>query len=203
MTTLAISWDEWRACYDDWSVEDQQRFYDDVFAMCRAQQRFSPQHLGELFDHIGHPVMVGELGGWDGEFAQAMLAGPWEIERWTNYEICPAAVEDAVCDDPRYVPVLLGEWYWDTWHLEEVFVASHVLEHLKVADVRRTLAATQARWAYVQVPVGENGRGWAGYHGTHILEVGWEGLMAVFSTAGFELLPDLSNAGIRCFERRP
>lgn len=205
MSALAISWDEWRACYDGWSFAEQQEFYDQVFSAARVQRQFSVPHLDDFLNYVLEPdktVTVGELGGWDGEFAASLLPNRAEISRWTNYEISRAAVAESVCTDERYEPVALRRFYWETDHHEDLFVASHVLEHLRFRHVCRVFDATDARWLYLQVPLGEGPRGWDGYHGSHILEVGWRDLMAELDLRGYELLPALSNAGIRCFERR-
>lgn len=200
MSALAVSWDEWRASYDTWSFRDQQEFYDQVFRVCRVQQQHSPIHLADFLAYIAEPVDVVELGGWDGEFAATMLADH-PIRRWTNYEISQAAVAGSVCHDDRYVPIALDDWYWTDHHACDLFVASHVLEHLRFDDVKAVLDATDCRYAYIQAPLPEGPRQWDGYHGSHILEVGWARLAEQFYLRGFKPLPGLSKPGIRCFER--
>lgn len=209
MSTVAarpLDWDAWRAGYDDMSFADQQDFYDRVFDLCRVQQQHDAIRLSRLLayvDRCGWAYTVGELGGWDGELAAAMLHDHPTIGGWVNYEISRKAADASVCQDPRYKAFALDRFYWETPHLEDVFVASHVLEHLRFADVQAVFDHTTARWLYLAVPVTENGRDWDGYHGSHILEVGWHDLARELDARGYDCLWYLSNAGIRCFERRP
>lgn len=199
--TSAISWDGWRDAYGHATVDDQRAFYDAVFVAHPDQRRFDDDACGRLLDHIGRPVTVVELGGWDGGFAAAMLACRPDIVRWENHEIAAAAVEASVCSDGRYEPVALVDWYWATTHTADVFVASHVLEHLTLADVRRTLEATDAAFAFVQAPLADGPTDWRGYRGSHILEVGWLGLEVVLADRGYRLIPELSREWVRCYER--
>lgn len=201
--SVTVSWDQWRAYYDDWTLDDQRRFYDWVFAEHREQARFDAKTLGRLLAHAGQPVSVVELGGWDGEFAATMLGGPRPISSWTNYEISAAAVRGSVCVDPRYHAVTLEEWYWDGHHEADVFVASHVIEHIRLADLRATFDATDCRWMFLQAPLAEGPMSWQGYHGTHILEVGWQGVEEELERRGFELLDWLSRPMVRCYQRGP
>ena len=208
MTAAMVTWDEWRAAYDEWTFEEQAAFYAQVHDEYPGQARFDAAALGRLLGWVGGDVTVVELGGWDGGFAAAILPNHPQVKRWTNYEICGEAVRGGVCDDPRYEGISLREWYWDTPHAADVFVASHVLEHLRLRDVRRTLDATVARFAYIQCPVDDASLGarkagppdWNGYPGTHILEVGWDGLQREFEARGWRLLPNLSSPSARCFE---
>lgn len=208
MSGTMVTWDEWRTLYDEWTVDDQAVFYDQVRDGYPEQARFDAAALGRLLDWIGGAPTVVELGGWDGGFAAAVLAEYPDVAGWTNYEICTEAVRGGVCDDPRYEAVSLREWYWDRPHRADVFVASHVLEHLRLRDVRKTLDATEARFAYIQCPIDDHSLGgrragppdWAGYPGTHILEVGWGGLQAELEARGWALLEGLSSPSSRCFE---
>ena len=195
-----VNWDDWRAAYDTMSFDDQQDFYDRVFDVARVQRQHDPKKLGALLDYIAEPVSVVELGGWDGELAATMLAGG-QIVKWRNYEISRKAVEASVCDDARYEAIALTDFYWNDQHYADVFVASHVLEHLRQIDVAATLDATKARWVFIAAPLAETSREWGGYHGSHILEIGWRGLMDMLWDRGYDHLDGLSNAGIRCFEK--
>lgn len=195
-----LDWDGWRATYDTWGLEQQQAFYDRVFVNCRAQARFDALTFHRFLDYIDRDVAVVELGGWDGEFAATMLHSHPEIVWWENHEISRAAVEGSVCHDSRFRPVALDGWYWDSRHVADVFVASHVLEHLKWRDVVQVLDATTVRYAYLQVPLAEQPTCWNGYRGSHILEAGWADLTDELAGRGFVLLHGLSKPGARCFE---
>lgn len=199
--TLAVSWDEWRALYPAWGFSEQQAFYDDVFREHRQQQRFDHGRFGQFLDLIGREVSVVELGGWDGEFAATMLAQYQQITRWENHEVSHAAADASVCTDPRYTAVALTDFYWRSKHECDLFVASHVLEHLSLRDVLATFDATTCDHMFLQVPLGDSAQDWSGYHGSHILEVGWGELKGYLLARGFRQVAELSHPWARCFSR--
>jgi len=198
-----IDWNAWRASYDEMTFAEQQAFYNKVYDEFPEQARFSTRVLERFLDHIdGTHLGVIELGGWDGGFATEILPSHLRLGSWTNYEISAMAVDASVCDDPRYVGHLLTDWYWRRHHVCDLFVASHVLEHLRLRDVLRVLDATDARWMYLQSPLGEEASDWTNYRGSHILEVGWRILVEELGSRGYVLLADISEPWARCLERR-
>ena len=205
VATQPIDWNAWRASYDEMTFADQQAFYDRVHEAHPEQARFSTRVLGRLLTHIAHiprsDISVVELGGWNGGFAAAMLEDYPEVANWVNHEASSAAVEANVCDDSRYTGHALEDWYWRRHYVCDLFVASHVLEHLKLADVLKVFDATHARWLYLQAPLGEEATDWTNYHGSHILEVGWREIGEALTERGYELLAEISEPTARCFER--
>lgn len=213
-TATAINWNAWRSRYDEMTFADQVTFYDLVFDDFPEQGRFSTRVLGRLLEGpIGDevrplgwssipPLSVVELGGWNGGFASEILPEHPEIRKWRNYEVSAAAVAATVCEDGRYQGIALRDWYWAEEHSADIFVASHVLEHLKLRDVLATFDATDARWLYLQAPLGEEATDWTNYRGSHILEVGWRVLGEELNKRGFDLIPGISEPWARCFERR-
>lgn len=205
MTTTApaaIDWDAWRAAYDTMTFAEQEDFYDRVFEQFPDQARYSVRVLSSFLDEIAVPVDIVELGGWDGAFAAEILAKHKPITGWCNSEISVAAAEATVCDDARYsLHVPLTDWYWTQPHQCDLFVASHVIEHLKLLDVLASFDATGCRWMYLQAPLEEEATDWTGYRGSHILEVGWRVLTDELADRGFRFLPALSEPFARCFEK--
>lgn len=198
----AIDWNEWRDRYDTLTFGKQQSFYERVFEQFPEQARFDTEALGKLLDHIAEPVSVVELGGWDGAFAHEMLRRREGITRWTNFEISRGAVESGRCEDLRYYGMALEDWYWAFRHEADVFVASHVVEHLKLTDVVRAVLATDCRYIYFQAPLEEAPTSWHNYRGSHILEVGWVGLTATLFDLGFNEIVSLWEPHSRCYARR-
>ena len=96
----------------------------------------------------------------------------------------------------------MEDWYWTSHHFCDLFVASHVLEHLKFDDVRKVFDSTHARWLYLQSPLGQEATDWSNYRGSHILEVGWRELEEDLEQRGFALMPGISLPTGRCYERR-
>lgn len=198
----AIDWNAWRASYDGLTFADQQAFYDRVYDEFPEQARYSTRVLERFLAFIDRqdPDVV-ELGGWDGGFAQEILWQKPLIASWTNYEISAAAVRASVCDDSRFFPVALRDWYWRRHHVCDLFVASHVLEHLKLVDVLKVFDTTHAKWLYLQSPIADEGRDWTNYRGSHILEVGWRVLVEKLEDRHFALVADISEPWARCFKK--
>lgn len=200
-TATRIDWDGWRAAYDEMSFQDQRAFYDLVWEELPGQARASARSLTAFLEHIdGPPLVVGELGGWDGALAAEVMGGG-RVRAWWNYEISAQAVANSVCEAPMYSGVALGDWYWASSHLVDLFVSSHVIEHLKFRDVLASFDATECRWIYLQAPLRDGPTNWAGYHGSHILEVGWGEIMGALAGRGFRLVDELTVPNVRCFER--
>jgi len=201
-TAVAIDWNAWRERYDEMTFADQQAFYDQVFEQFPEQARFSTRVLDRFLAHIAAERLdVVELGGWNGGFATEILPRHPEIASWVNCEISLAAIAGSVCMDPRYHGRALGEWYWQRHVVTDLFVASHVLEHLKLRDVLKVFDATHAKWLYLQSPLGEEASNWRNYRGSHILEVGWRALGEALTERGFALLHAISEPTARCYMR--
>ena len=201
-TAVALDWNTWRSAYDEMTPTEQRAFYDEVHRLHPEQARFSERELGRLLAHIGQPVSVVELGGWDGGFADAMLPGS-SIRSWESWEVSGAAcIGGNVCHDLRYVAVCPANWYWSTAHRCDLFVSSHTIEHLRFRDVLATFDATDCEWMYLQSPLREGPTEWANYHGSHILEVGWGEITHELDARGFDELESLRAPNVRSFQRR-
>jgi hypothetical protein len=177
-------WEAWRVAYPTMTFQEQKEFYRTVWRENRDQHGFNlPAFKRALHMTSGWPIRVVELGGWDGELA--LLGMTERISTWTNYEICEDAVNESLVEDERYQAVLLEDWFWRSRYECDLFVACHVLEHLTLADVRRTLDAVKFWYAFVEAPLRSDPISWSGYQGSHILEVGWDGLDEEFFARGY------------------
>lgn len=202
-TTTRIDWNEWRDRYDTLTFAKQQSFYDRVYEEYPEQARFDVDALMALLQLVpGEPTIV-ELGGWNGGFAAEILRRDRRIRSWTNHEISELAVRDSACADPRYYGIVLHDWYWAHRHDADVLVASHVVEHLRLVDVVRAILATDCRFMYLQAPLEDRPTSWHNYRGSHILEVGWDGLTAAIEETGMVEIDALRAPHVRCFEAAP
>ena len=61
-TEARVSWDHWRANYDQWTTSDQNNFYDQVWDEYRDQRHAKVAPLWELIAVIDRPVQIVELG---------------------------------------------------------------------------------------------------------------------------------------------
>jgi len=190
-----LIFDSWRSRYDTMSYQDQRNFYNDVARLYPDQKRYCLKSSLEFFSRIDHPVAVAELGGWDGAMAREVMAADPHVTGWINYEISSEAVQRSMGNDmpSGYIACVLDDFLWNSsidLGSVNVFVATHVIEHLRESDVRRlvqTLARERVKHAYIEAPIREDdvGRDWSGYQGTHILEVGWKQVSEIFVEAGY------------------
>lgn len=206
--------DDWRRNYDGMSYADQVAFYELIGKKYPRQICFDAGAYGRFFEYVlilkdAEPKRsirpsVLEIGGWNGELAQAMLERYADIAAWHNIEIRASAAETAVCQSERYRVVDAGDFAWRVALPEaEVFVASHVIEHIRAHELAALLDNLPAsvRFVGLQAPLGEEGRDWSGYLGSHILEIGWWMVEALLKKRGFRHLIELSTGEFRAFER--
>ena len=145
-----------------------------------------------------------EFGGWRGAMANAALNEfPW-LAGWTNYDICPSAQVDSHCTDQRYECVVADDFLWRTPRpaTGDIFASSHAIEHVTAEHLALLFAwlPDTIRWMYLCAPIPDSctDNKWVDYGGTHILEIGWEQVLA--------LLPDFrfveSGEQFRWIERK-
>lgn len=188
--TQGIDWDQWRRDYDTTPYLDQLAFYDDVYRSHPEQKCHTLSRAQDFFSHLpSDPLRVIEVGGWRGELASEIIPGYPNITKWTNYEVCRGAVEDSVLSNEVYRAVVATEWLWERKIplTSDVFVACHVIEHMKFAQLRALLDKVTARWAYFEAPLLVPGQTWDGYMGTHINEAGWPDILSLMEGRGWAL----------------
>ena len=206
--------DDWRANYGQMSYTDQQDFYDRVYADHPHQAGYALDGGLELFNRFFGRVLselpnvyVLELGGWRGELAQEMLNRFPSLAIWCNVEICRAAVKDSVFASPKYKTWIPDSWVWDVeLPPANVVVASHFIEHIKADQLFmlvQNLPETIRYMALVApLPVSAEGNNWDGYHGSHILENGWDQVITMLTgpAYGFDLIDELGHGDLKVFK---
>jgi hypothetical protein len=162
---------------------EQQAFYEDV-ARAHPVQRDWNEEACWRFLSERLPAEVVELGGWDGSLAAAMLDRAPFIRWWSNYDI--VAVPQ-VCTDRRYGLVVPDEPAWQGLAPipADALIASHVVEHLRVAEVEALVSAWAPRSIYLDTPLEARATDWRGYEGSHVIEVGSEELLARLDALGY------------------
>lgn len=191
----------WRAQYDGMSYAEQQDFHDRVYADHKVQAGYALHGGLEHFTHFFERVLpelpktyVLEIGGHRGELAHEMLNRFPAISVWCNVEICRAAVADSIFASPRYVTWVPDSWVWDAdLPPSNVVVASHVVEHMRQREFELLLLnlPETVRYLALVAPLPEQGpTDWNGYHGSHILEVGWDTITHLLHYHGFEVVED-------------
>jgi hypothetical protein len=188
MTQLtALDWDAWREAYPDLTYAEQQDFHSLIYQAHPEQRHYDATLVAKAVEYT-QPHTVVELGGWDGELAETMLRQyPSVIHQWVNVELCKEARDAGVGRHPNYTPWLLDDWYWTRPWYPDLFVASHTIEHLTVADLERTIAATHARALFLDAPLGDKATPWQGSTTTHTLHTGWIGVTQICNRHGYQL----------------
>lgn len=181
------TFDRWRKDYDRLGFYQMQAFYNQIRDEFPQKPCYTKLHLLLLKFLTEHPELttVMELGGYDGSLAKTVIPHS-KVKYWDNFEI----IEDLPqkCTLPGYNYVVLKKHFWDLHSLYEsdVFVASHVFEHLKYADIEKIAGKLKVIWVFLEIPVSQKGgTDWTQFNGTHILEVGLDSIELLFFAHGY------------------
>ena len=182
-----IDFDAWRDNYDRLTYAEHVEFYRQVAEVYPDQEHYNEPAVREFLYGVHGDVL--EIGGWKGELAAKVLPDFPDITSWLNIEIAPQAISENVCTDPRYAVQVPPTWIWDVDIDLERFrtvVASHVIEHMKWADVVKLMERLRhIDRLYVDAPLPDKPSLWGGGESSHIIEVGWNGLRTLFASYGF------------------
>jgi len=198
--------DTWREMYDELTYRDHQTFATRVVKEYPNQKYWDKYWVMAFFKWVSGKISkegftrVLEIGGYDGGMAAKVLKHSQQILRWVNIEMVTVP---RICKDTRYEVVVPDRWIWEVVEEKvlryETLVLSHVLEHLRFRDVAKLveMVATKCNWIYVDapIPLGRDGADWNGYHGTHILEVGWGRVDNLMEIHGYRPVIDGPSAG--------
>lgn len=203
--------EEWRRNYDNRSYQQHQRFYSEIEEFFPVQDH---SHYGLVENFLSAkcadlPVLrILELGGWRGELASRVLRSPIaeKIQKWVNYDICPALIGKSVCHDPRYRTIISDDWFWnsDVENDFNLFISTHTIEHMKThqldAIVKKIAGLSEVQRLHIESPLPQTSNvSWKRYYGTHILECGWIGVRSLIERYGFdtEMTSSLTCYGTR------
>lgn len=201
--------DAWRERYDEMTYRDQMEFYDQVEIEHPCQKSFSVAAHNRFFWYVTRGngrLSIIEFGGWKGELAKSMLSSWSSIKKWRNFEICHRAAHHPVCKSPRYSAFVPSSWVWELGHASaDAVIASHFIEHIKQKQLDALvgrLSVVSVRYLALQAPLPVvDDPDWSGYHGSHILEIGWEKVIAMLAKHGYCEIVDLHDGDFRAFER--
>jgi hypothetical protein len=202
-----VDFDAWRRDYDRLSYAEHVEFYRHVAEVYPEQQHYNEPAVREFLVGVSGKVL--EIGGWKGELAAAVLPDHPNITAWLNIEIAPQAITQNVCTDPRYSVEVLDSFIWDSpmdLTPYRTLVASHVIEHMKRADVVKLLSRTRhVEHLYVDAPLPPKPSAWDKGESSHIIEVGWIGLANLFTSYGFRQVGEMDGkwGPARWFDRSP
>lgn len=210
-----INWDAWRATYSEMTLPEHQAVYDAIAAVYPVQKHFDYPVIKRCFNEAltrrNGPLVVYELGGWDGTLAKRILKADHdtEIHAWLNWELSQrAATAGMKGADSRYAGYVAANWLWDLFPVltvkPQIFIATHAIEHLSWGHLLQLIHGWvncgRLEDVILEAPIPEHGPvDWTGYFGTHILEVGWAEIAAAMAPA-FDLVR--AEGFVRHFVRR-
>jgi len=179
--------DQWRSGYNTRTFAEEMAYHNELEAKYPLQAHYNEQAARLVFE-MCRPGRVVEAGAWKANLAALMLAAHPQMESWTAYEICTAAIEKTVCTDSRfrYVTPDRFDWFYSATILAgiDMVVATHFIEHISnehFEGMAGAINAAQVPYTYFEAPITDDGNTWEGYPGTHILEMGWGHIEKLFS----------------------
>lgn len=106
----------------------------------------------------------------------------------------------------RYTTWVPNVFLWELGQLPHyhVYLASHFIEHIRERELLLLLKAIpqHGRFLAFSAPLPEEGpTDWAGYHGSHILEVGWDEVGRIVERHEWAPILDLWTPGFRAWRR--
>jgi hypothetical protein len=197
--------DAWRAGYNARTFAEEMAYHNELEAKYPSQAHYNEQAARLVFE-MCRPVRVVEAGAWKADLAALILAAHPQMESWTAYEICTAAIEKTVCTDSRFKYGLITtfDWFgqWLYFKYCDLFLATHFIEHLSDAHFVRlanALDTANVPYIYFEAPITDEGNTWEGYPGTHILEMGWGHIEKLLSNYAMAAIAP----GCMLFTRKP
>lgn len=205
-----MTFDEYRARYDELTDDEHKAAYDEWFAKYPEQAHYTRDAVAAFI--AAHPLPVIEIGGWDGALAAEMLRAFPGLPSWDSIDICRAACRVAaqrLHAEPRRFVIWHPEsfrWWrnldWRPTLPPSSIVCSHTIEHLSDADALSLIESlpNAIRAIYLESPLKSEGQTWDGYAGSHVLTLGWNAIDEALERKGFAVA---SRSGdVSTYERR-
>jgi len=196
--------DEWRRLYNSLTDEEQSEFYDDLERFYPHQQSFTKPNYDELIKRYPRAIVL-EVGGWKGELASYCMSMSGAPMWWLNIELSQRAIDQTVPGLVNFVAVKPKRFNWFKKHrggagMFNIAIASHVIEHLKDKDLLYLLnCLSDIKVVALEAPIDDGPSDWTGYHGSHILKMGWNGIDKAMKKRGFS--SERVNAHFRIYTR--
>jgi hypothetical protein len=190
-----LNWDNWRDKYRSMTFKDHVAFYSEV-AKTYPNQRFGSVEPIVAFLKEKRPSKVAEVGGWKGELAVDANAAGVDVGVWVNYEISDVM---PVADVPDwYVHVQLEDWLWNYEDVSKVdaLLFIHSAEHMLADELVQTVQKLDPEYIVIQSPLNDDPIDWRGFGGTHILEVGWDGVASRLGSIGYSEISKFDGAQV-------
>lgn len=178
--------DQWRAGYNTRTLEQEIAYHNELEARFPDQAHFNLDAALSAFN-IVWPRNVLEAGAWKGHLAKEILCSGIGVRKWVAYEISTAAIEKTVCHYPEFTYIIPDrfDWFTSSHHFErfDMFIATHFIEHISdehFEGMAAAINAAQVPALYFEAPINDTPTQWDGYQGTHMLNMGWNAIKALF-----------------------
>lgn len=175
-----MTFNEWREKYNDLTTDEQFEYYNYLETQYPDQAHFDLQFAVNVFNLV-KPKVITEAGGWKGDLAVEMFKR-FEIDKWSNIEICQNAIDNSKCKNSKFFNVKPKDFNWfSSVKIEGLFIATHFIEHLSNEDFNQLASALQkSEYVYFESPLTNEGETWVDYFGTHKLYYGWNDIKKLF-----------------------
>jgi hypothetical protein len=176
--------DRYRKLYDSFSFDYKLKMADKWLRLYPEQAHFDLIPINYWLENIvTRPAYVLEIGGWRGDLAQSVLSSFGFINLWHNYDLIKHNIYQK-CYDKRYKLITLDD---DIWHLSleseyNALIATHMIEHIKWRELTELI-----NWIPLSIntvlfesplPPSDENINWTGDYSSHVLEKGWEQIIA-------------------------
>lgn len=175
-----MTFNEWRNNYNDLTIDEQIAYHNYLETQYPDQAHYDLQFAINVFELV-KPKVITESGGWKGDLAVEMFKR-FEIDQWTNIEICQNAIDNSKCKNPNFKNIRPKNFNWfKTIKLKGLFLATHFIEHLSNEHFNELAIALQKNeFIYFEAPLTNEGEDWIDFHGTHKLTYGWNEIKKLF-----------------------
>jgi hypothetical protein len=179
---VTIDWDAYRFDYPALTDEQHIELYERVWREC-PKQRSATVDLVRRF--LGHDNAIVEIGAWDGWLWTETKS---HVGPWLMLDVCPSALAAAQAAGGQTLLLKAFRWWRHIAPGGDALIACHIIEHLSDDDFTEMARAVfpAFREVYLEAPLPQQGPcDWAGYDGSHVMKMGWDGVRKVMADLGF------------------
>jgi hypothetical protein len=183
--------DKYRKLYNSYSFDYKIKMANKWLIHYPEQAHFDIIPINYWLENIvTRPASVLEIGGWRGDLAQIALSSFDHIKLWHNYDLIPYNNYQK-CYDIRYNLITLKDYLWHSSLKFEYnsLIATHMIEHInwkEFTDLAKWIPAS-VKTVLFEAPLGksEENFNWKGDYSSHVLEKGWDQVIAEMRNYGF------------------
>lgn len=152
---------------------------------------------------VKQPVKILEIGGWRGDLAMKALSEFQKIELWHNYDLLDNNGSQK-CIDKRYKLISLDDYIWNELPGFEynALIATHMIEHIRWNELQQLIqwipSGVKTVLFEAPLPVTSENIDWKGDYSSHVLEKGWEQVIAKMKERGYTIAYQTCDTRVFC-----